>query len=67
MSGTKIIDGLDQALATVKAMSAQDYAAMIEAQRQSWARAMAPCEHGVSDWEDCPACRIPSPTQVRSE
>lgn len=28
-----------------------------EAQRQSFARAMAPCEHGVPDFEQCPACR----------
>lgn len=28
----------------------------IEAQRQSFARAMAPCEHGVLDWEECPQC-----------
>lgn len=29
----------------------------IQAQRESWARAMAPCEHGVRDWEDCQDCR----------
>lgn len=43
--------------AMVAAMSPAEYAAMIEAQRQSWVRAMAPCEHGISDWEDCPDCR----------
>lgn len=41
----------------VAAMSPVEYAAMIEAQRQSWVRAMAPCEHGIRDWEDCPDCR----------
>lgn len=29
----------------------------IEAQRQSFIRAMAPCEHGDPDWETCPQCR----------
>jgi hypothetical protein len=29
----------------------------IEAQRQSWIKAMAPCEHGDPDWETCPECR----------
>lgn len=41
----------------VAAMSPEEYAAMIEAQRQSFARAMAPCEHGVADFEDCAQCR----------
>lgn len=27
-----------------------------EAQRQSWARAMAPCEHGKADFEQCQEC-----------
>lgn len=29
----------------------------IQAQRESWARGMGPCEHGVLDFEDCPQCR----------
>jgi len=29
----------------------------MQAQRESWARAMAPCEHGDPDWETCPKCR----------
>jgi hypothetical protein len=28
----------------------------IGAQRQSWIRGMAPCEHGDADWETCPDC-----------
>jgi hypothetical protein len=28
----------------------------IEAQRQSFIRAFAPCEHGDRDWETCPGC-----------
>lgn len=34
----------------------EEKAAMYEAQRQSWIRAMAPCEHGDPDWESCPDC-----------
>jgi hypothetical protein len=29
----------------------------MQAQRESWIRAMAPCEHGVADFEDCEECR----------
>lgn len=29
----------------------------IEAQRESWLRAMAPCEHGMADFEQCEECR----------
>jgi hypothetical protein len=29
----------------------------LEAQRESWVRAMGPCEHGVHDFEDCEQCR----------
>jgi hypothetical protein len=32
-------------------------AAMRQKQRESWQRAMAPCEHGALDWEACPQCR----------
>jgi hypothetical protein len=32
-----------------------------EAQRQSWVRAMQPCEHGVLDFEDCGDCRKARP------
>lgn len=28
-----------------------------QAQRESWVRGMAPCEHGVLDWETCAQCR----------
>src|SRR5690606_22432732 len=31
--------------------------ATLKAQRESWARGMAPCEHGVADWEECAECR----------
>ena len=39
------------------AMSPEEKRAMFEAQRQSFIRAMAPCEHGDPDWETCPNCR----------
>lgn len=29
----------------------------LAAQRESWTRAMAPCEHGVADFEECADCR----------
>jgi len=29
----------------------------LQAQRESFARGMGPCEHGVYDFETCPDCR----------
>lgn len=34
----------------------EEQAAMWKAQRESWIRAFAPCEHGDPDWETCPHC-----------
>ena len=49
---------IEQAKARVAAMSPEEYEAMIQAQRESWVRAMTtPCEHGVLDFETCPKCR----------
>jgi len=45
-----------RARAIVDAMSPEEYRAMIDAQRESFIRAMAPCEHGYPDWETCPQC-----------
>ena len=41
----------------------------VEAQRQSWVRAFAPCEHGEVDFETCPGCieRAHLATQAGSE
>ena len=39
------------------AMTPEQKAEMYEAQRQSFIRAMAPCEHGDPDWETCAQCR----------
>ena len=36
--------------------SPEEIAAMWKAQRESWVRAFAPCEHGDYDWETCPEC-----------
>jgi hypothetical protein len=30
----------------------------LQAQRESWVRAMAPCEHGIADFEECAECRV---------
>lgn len=35
----------------------------LQAQRESWIRAMAPCEHGVADFEECAECRRPTPIE----
>jgi len=57
LDATSIDELLRVAKARFEAMTPEEKAAMIEAQRQSWLRGMAPCEHGVADWEDCPDCR----------
>lgn len=46
---------LDEMLAVVEVHQLTDEEK--EAQRQSWARSMEPCEHGVRDWETCAGCR----------
>ena len=40
----------------VESLTPAQYAEMIAAQKQSFIRAMAPCEHGDPDWETCPEC-----------
>jgi hypothetical protein len=41
------------------AMSPEEQAAMWDAQRKSFVRAMTtPCEHGILDFEDCEDCRL---------
>lgn len=46
---------MDEMMACVEIHQMTD--AEKEEQRQSWARSMAPCEHGRRDWEQCPDCR----------
>lgn len=41
----------------LKALSAEQQAAMLQNQRESWVRANRPCEHGNIDFEQCPECR----------
>jgi hypothetical protein len=48
---------LARAMAAYNAMTLEQKREHDEAQRQSWARGMAPCEHGERDWETCPHCR----------
>lgn len=38
------------------AMSPNEKQAMYDAQRESFIRAMGPCEHGDYDWETCSQC-----------
>lgn len=47
----------EEAKARVAAMSPAELEAMHQAQRESWGRSCAPCEHGVTDWEYCQDCR----------
>lgn len=54
----KLKELLDKAKERVKAMSPEEYASMVEAQKQSFMRGMmARCEHGELDFEQCPKCR----------
>lgn len=53
-------DLVEKANAAFDALTPEQQAEHRRQQRESWARSMAPCEHGVSDWEDCPECRAPA-------
>ena len=61
MSGNRITALLAEIEAKRAAMSPAERAALEAeeraAQRESWVRAMAPCEHGEPDWETCSQCR----------
>lgn len=49
---------LEDAKKSVARMTPAEYAEMMEAQKQSFVRAMTtPCEHGMLDFEDCDKCR----------
>ena len=47
---------LRAAMDRYNALTPDQQAEMWQAQRESWARGMAPCEHGDPDWETCPKC-----------
>lgn len=49
-------DALDAAYKRLRNMTPEQKRAEYEAQRESWVRAMGPCEHGDYDWETCPDC-----------
>lgn len=53
-------DAIAKAKAAVAKMSPQEYDAMMEEQKRSFARAFAPCEHGMLDFEQCEQCRAKS-------
>lgn len=68
MSGIQIngalalTDLLERAQERVAAMTPEEREEMWKAQRESFARGMGPCEHGVLDFEDCPDCRAAART-----
>lgn len=47
---------LENARKAYDAMTAEQKEEMWRAQRESWVRAFAPCEHGDPDWETCHEC-----------
>lgn len=53
----KLKDAIAAAREWERTATSEEKAAMRQAQRESWIRAFAPCEHGVRDWETCPECR----------
>lgn len=55
--GKELDEAIERARAYVDAMTPAEYRAMLDAQRESWVRAMAPCEHGNPDFEQCGQCR----------
>ena len=58
MRGSEEWDALvARANAAFDALTPEQQAEHRRQQRESWARSMAPCEHGIADWEDCPDCR----------
>lgn len=60
-----------EAKAKVAAMTPAEREQMHRAQAESWARAFAPCEHGMVDFEDCEQCRAkaltPQPSKGKGE
>ncbi len=58
-------DLIEKSKAKLAAMSEEERQAMWQAQRESFVRAMTtPCEHGVLDFEQCPQCRAPAPSEL---
>lgn len=57
----------DEAMARFNALSPAQQAEHRAGQRESWIRAMAPCEHGDPDWETCPLCRATPPAPKEND
>lgn len=55
-SDSRLRDLIAESRARVDAMTPAERDYLWQAQRESFARAMAPCEHGEPDWETCPGC-----------
>lgn len=64
LSGSVMHPELDEMIAEAKrfvaSLSPAEREAMLREQAASLARGMAPCEHGVRDFEQCPQCRAGS-------
>lgn len=54
---------IHNSLTKLAAMTPAEREAMWQAQRESFTRAMQPCEHGVYDFETCPDCRSDQPME----
>jgi len=52
----ELTEAIERARVHVNAMTPEEYRAMLDKQRESWVRAMAPCEHGNPDFEQCGQC-----------
>jgi hypothetical protein len=57
MAEDKLRELVAKANARYDAMTPEEKRAHDEAQRASFVRAFAPCEHGRIDFETCPKCR----------
>lgn len=51
-----LVEAVARAREWMESATPEQLEAMWKAQRESWARAFAPCEHGDPDWETCPGC-----------
>lgn len=57
MTKPDIYEKVKDAIDRFEAMTPEEQAAHRAEQAKSFERGMAPCEHGVFDWEYCPECR----------
>ena len=52
-----LAEALRRATSLAAALTPEQYEEMLWAQRESFVRAMGPCEHGVKNWETCAECK----------